>query len=144
LALLSADALLALTPHPWLLASLGGSSVILLGMPRGSMAQPRSFLGGHLLSTAVALTMHALARRLGGPVEMWAACAVAAALVVFAEDASWWFLLAPLLLGLVILFGIALAANNLPRPWGAGPWLTPTTDKPRCVGVLARWRACRV
>jgi len=139
-ALLGADALLDLTPHPWLLASLGGSSVILLGMPRGLMARPRSFFGGHPLSTAIALAMRALARRSGGPLEVWAALAVATALaammatrtvhfpaaanplVVFAEDASWWLLLTPLLLGLIVLFAIALVANNLPRPWGAGPW----------------------
>lgn len=91
----------------------------------------------------MALVIQALAHRFGEPLEIWAALTVATALVammatrtvhspaganplvVFAEDASWWFLLAPLLLGLAVLFGIALVANNLPRPWGAGPW-------PRC------------
>ena len=139
-ALLLAHAALRWTWHPWLLASFGGSCVILLGMPRGIMAQPRSFFGGHLLSTAVGLLMHDAARWLGGPVENWAAAAVGAALVammltrtihspaganpivVFAEDAPWSFLLAPLLVGLCILFAVAMAANNLPRPWGAGPW----------------------
>jgi hypothetical protein len=42
--------------------------------------------------------------------------------VVFAEQADWGFLLAPLLPGLAVLFAVAFAANNLPRPWGAGPW----------------------
>jgi hypothetical protein len=32
------------------------------------------------------------------------------------------FILSPLLPGLVTVFLFALLANNLPRPWGAGPW----------------------
>ena len=72
--------------------------------------------------------------------EFWAAASVGAALaamaatrtihspaganpiVVFAEAADWRFLVAPLLPGLAVLFLIAWLANNLPRPWGAGPW----------------------
>ena len=80
-ALLGCVALLRLTEHPWLLPSLGGSCVILFGMARGVMAQPRSFLGGHLLATLV---------------------------------------------GMVFRAGyVAFVVNNLPRPWGAGPWPRP-------------------
>jgi CBS-domain-containing membrane protein len=43
-------------------------------------------------------------------------------IVVFAEQAHWGFLLTPLLPGLCVLFLVAFALNNLPRPWGAGPW----------------------
>ncbi|WP_187830300.1 HPP family protein [Siccirubricoccus phaeus] len=140
LALSGAVTLLQATQHPWLLPSFGGSCVILFGMPRGIMAQPRSFFGGHALATLTGLVLRHLYLALGGPVEIWAALAVAAALtvmaatrtihspaganplVVFAEEADWHFLLAPLLPGLCILFVVAFAANNLPRPWGAGPW----------------------
>ncbi|MCO6419633.1 HPP family protein [Siccirubricoccus sp. KC 17139] len=140
LALLAAAALLRLTRHPWLLPSFGGSCVILFGMARGVMAQPRSFFGGHVLATITGLLARQLHLACGGPATLWAAGAVAAALtvmaatrtihspaganplVVFAEEAGWDFLLAPLLPGLCILFLLAFAANNLPRPWGAGPW----------------------
>ena len=140
LALLGCVALLRLTDHPWLLPSFGGSCVILFGMARGIMAQPRSFLGGHVLATLVGLLFRLGHAWLGGPVELWAAAAVGAALslmaatrtihspaganplVVFAEQAGPGFLLAPLLPGLAVLFGIAFLVNNLPRPWGAGPW----------------------
>jgi CBS-domain-containing membrane protein len=39
------------TDHPWLLASLGGFCVILFGMPDGEMSQPRSLLGGPVISS---------------------------------------------------------------------------------------------
>jgi CBS-domain-containing membrane protein len=140
LALLGCVVLLRLTEHPWLLPSLGGSCVILFGMPRGLMAQPRSFVGGHVLATLVGLACRLGYLGLGGPIEIWAAAAVGAALavmaatrtihspaganplVVFAEQAGPGFLAAPLLPGLAVLFAVAYAANNLPRPWGAGPW----------------------
>lgn len=138
--LLLAHAALSFTEHPWLLPSLGGSCVILFGMPRGIMAQPRSFLGGHAVATAVGLVCRMLHDALGGPLEIWLAVAVGVALaamavtrtihspaganpvVVFVEGADWSFLAAPLLPGLATLFLVAYAANNLPRPWGAGPW----------------------
>jgi CBS-domain-containing membrane protein len=139
-ALLLAHAALSFTEHPWLLPSLGGSCVILFGMPRGIMAQPRSFIGGHLISTVVGLIFRMLHDALGGPLELWLALAVGVALaamaatrtihspaganpvVVFVEGAGWGFLASPLLPGLATLFLVAFAANNLPRPWGAGPW----------------------
>lgn len=140
IALLAANAVLSFTAHPWLLPSLGGSCVILFGMARGIMAQPRSFLGGHLLSTMTGLVFNQGYHAFGGSLALWIAFSVGAALalmaitrtihspaganpvVVFAEDAHWGFLLAPLLPGLIVLFLVALVLNNLPRPWGAGPW----------------------
>lgn len=148
-ALLGCVALLHLTAHPWWLPSLGGSCVILFGMPRGLMAQPRSLLGGHVLATLVGLLFHQGFVLFGGPLEIWAAAAVAAALVgmqatrtihspaganpivVFAEHAHFGFLSTPLLPGLAVLFLVAFLVNNLPRPWGAGPW-------PRILGRRAR------
>lgn len=149
-ALLGCVAVLRMTHHPWLLPSLGGSCVILFGMPRGIMAQPRSFLGGHLLATVTGLLFRAAHGAVGaGPVELWVAAAVAAALtlmaatrtihspaganpiVVFAEGADAQFLLAPLLPGLAVLFAVAFVTNNLARPWGAGPW-------PRFLGGIRR------
>ena len=139
-ALLASHAALSFTEHPWLLPSLGGSCVILLGMPRGIMSQPRSFFGGHLLATSIGLACHLAYGSFGGPMAFWLALAVGLALaamaltrsihspaganpvVVFAEEAGPSFILSPLLPGLVTLFLVTLIANNLPRPWGAGPW----------------------
>ncbi|WP_431271352.1 HPP family protein [Dankookia sp. P2] len=149
LALLGCVALLRWTDHPWLLPSFGGSCVILFGMARGVMAQPRSFLGGHVLATLVGLGFRLGYVTVGGPIELWGAAAVGAALtamaatrtihspaganplVVFAEQAGPGFLLAPLLPGLAMLFGIAYLVNNLDRPWGAGPWPRFRETSPR-------------
>ena len=126
--------LLDLTSHSWLLASLGGSCVILFGMPLSEMAQPRSFVGGHLIATVTGLAFLRFGlAEFGGPATVWAVAAVATALVlmmltrtihspaganpiiVFAENADWSFLFAPLALGLVALFLTALVINNAPR-----------------------------
>ena len=152
LALLSCVGLLRWTEHPWLLPSLGGSCVILFGMARGVMAQPRSSSAGTCWrrwsgwASASAMTI-------GGPIELWAAAAVGAALtvmaatrtihspaganplVVFAEQAGPGFLLAPLLPGLAVLFGIAFLVNNRARPWGAGPWPRFREASPRRRGM---------
>lgn len=139
-ALLATHAVLSFTEHPWLLPSLGGSCMILLGMPRSIMAQPRSFFGGHLLATSVGLFCRLGHHALGGPIAFWIALAVGLALagmaltrsihspaganpvVVFAEEAGFGFILSPLMAGVITIFLLAFVANNLPRPWGAGPW----------------------
>lgn len=136
-ALSIAAILVGLTDHPWLLASLGGSCVILFGMPESDMAQPRSVFGGHLIASLVGLVFLHYGRGLGvGSADMWMVGAVATALlammatrtihspaganpiVVFAEKANWGFLLSPLVFGLVAIFIVAIVVNNRGRP----PW----------------------
>jgi CBS-domain-containing membrane protein len=129
---------LRFTDHPLLLASLGGSCVILFGMPDSEMALPRSLIGGHMLSSAIGLAF----LHFGGSHEFYAVAAVATALVgmmatrtihspaganpivIFAESARWSFLLSPLAIGLLLLLAAALLFNRLgrnrasyPRKW---------------------------
>jgi CBS-domain-containing membrane protein len=121
--------LLAWTDHPLLLASLGGSCVILFGMPESEMAQPRSFIGGHLLASVVGLGFE----HVFGSGEVTAIAAVATALIlmmatrtihspaganpiiIMTEGAGWGFLVAPLALGLAVLLIAALLVNNASR-----------------------------
>ena len=141
-ALGSTTLLLHFTAHSWLLASLGGSCVILFGMPDNEMAQPRSFLGGHIIAATVGLVFLRFGlMKFGGSSELWAMAAVATALVlmmltrtihspaganpivVFAEQADWSFFVSPLLIGLAALLIVALLINNraasrrYPRTW---------------------------
>ncbi len=110
-----------MTAHPWLLASFGGTCVILFGMPGSDMAKPRSFIGGHIVATVIGLLFLKGFILLGGNYTAWVSAAVATALVammltrtihspaganvivVFAEHANWGFLVSPLLIGLVVL-----------------------------------------
>src|SRR5262245_10682319 len=112
---------------PYLLASLGGSCVILFGIPDNVMAQPRSFIGGHLVGTTVGLIF---SYAFGGGIFSMA-CAVGAAialmmvtntihspagadpLIVMAAHPDWSFLAAPLGLGLAILFVGAIVYHRL-------------------------------
>jgi CBS-domain-containing membrane protein len=122
---------------PLLLASLGGSCVILFGNPSADMAQPRSLFGGHLVGALSGLVfLHAF-----GPSWWVMALAMASALVVMlltdtvhspagadpliviADHAHWSFLWNPVAIGVAVLFVGALVANNLgsgaryPRRW---------------------------
>lgn len=126
--------LLGLTRHPWLLASLGGSCVIVFGMADTDMAQPRSLLGGHFVAAITGLAFLELWHIAGGPKDMWMVAAVATALVImmatrtihspaganpiviFAEDSDWSFLLSPVAAGVLCIFVVALLANNYARP----------------------------
>ena len=126
--------ILGLTAHPWLLASLGGSCVIVFGMADTDMAQPRSLFGGHFVAAITGLVFLKLSQMTGWPKDMWMVGAVATALVImmatrtihspaganpiviFAEDASWSFLFSPVALGVLSVFAVALLANNYARP----------------------------
>ncbi len=128
-------ALMELQHVPWLLASLGGSCVIVFGMPDSKMAQPRSLIGGHLVGSVVGLVA---AHTLGNG---WAAMAAATAtalvimmitdtihspagadpLIVMSTGASWSFLVAPLGLGLLVVFVATVVYHRLVlgRPYPA-------------------------
>ncbi|MCW5745305.1 MAG: HPP family protein [Alphaproteobacteria bacterium] len=136
-ALSMAGVLVAYTDHPWLMASMGGSCVILFGMPDNEMAQPRSVFGGHVIASTIGLVfLHFGGGSDVASADLWMICAVATALlammltrtihspaganpiIVFAEKAHWHFLLSPLAVGLVTIFLVAWVANN----WGKLPW----------------------
>lgn len=112
---------------PLLLASLGGSCVILFGNPQGDMAQPRSLFGGHLVGALIGLLFLTLfgAAWWVLPTAMATALLVmlltdtihspagADPLIVIAHHASWSALWDPVAVGVAILFVGALITNNL-------------------------------
>lgn len=123
--------------QPWLMAPFGASCVLAFGLPDSPLAQPRSLIGGHLVSSLVGLLLlHTL-----GP-SWWAAgLAVGLALalmqlsrtvhapagadplVLMAGHAGIEVLLTPVLAGSLLIVLVALAVNNLrqrgsyPRYW---------------------------
>lgn len=117
---------------PWLMAPFGASCVLAFGVPESPLAQPRSIIGGHLISTAVGLIIGAC---FGSD---WIACAVAVGLalaamqltrtvhapagadplIVMTSHAPISYLLSPVLAGSLIVVLVAWCVNNRGRKNG--------------------------
>ena len=113
------------------------SIVLVIGSPDAEAAQPRALIGGHLVSTLVGL----LVLKLTGPNAWAAAAGVGLAvlamyltgtfhppaginpLLVISNNLPWSFLLAPVLLGALLLTGFALlwhrrgSQHGWPQRW---------------------------
>ncbi len=117
---------------PLMIASMGASSVLLFAAPHSPMAQPWSFVGGHLLSALIGITCFkfipspfvaaALAVALSSFVMHWLHClhppggATALAMVLSGQEMhvlGYGALLSPVGLNVLILLIIALSVNNL-------------------------------
>ena len=116
-----------------LIGSFGASSVLLYGAIQSPMAQPRNFILGHLLSAFIGVTINKLF-----PGLLWLAAplAVSVSIVLMQMSRSlhppggataliavigsgkikalgYWYLLSPVLIGVSILFAVALIFNNI-------------------------------
>lgn len=130
----------------FLIGSFGASAVLIYGLVNSPLAQPRNLFGGHIFSAIIGVTMHKL---LGGediPIWLAPALAVSTAIVVMqitktlhppggataliatigsekVKALGYWYVLSPVALGLVAMFLVALAVNNLhkdkayPKKW---------------------------
>ncbi|WP_443083966.1 HPP family protein [Verrucosispora sp. WMMA2121] len=111
---------------PLLIAPLGSTCMMIFGAPHAPFAHPRNVLGGHTICTLVGLLG---VRVLGNaPWTIAAAVGLAMALMgltrsfhppaggdtvlVMLAQPGWLFLFVPVLLGCVILLGIAMAFHN--------------------------------
>jgi len=126
---------------PLLIGSFGASSVLIYGVINSPLAQPRNLVGGHVLSALVGVTMQQLV-----PQEPWLAAALAVALSIVVMQITktlhppggataliavigsdklkalgYWYVLMPVLTGVVILLLVALVFNNI----------TPTRHYPK-------------
>ena len=115
------------TAYPLVAIPFATSIVLVLGSPQAEPAQPRALIGGHLISTVVGL----LAAKLLGPASWVAALAVGLAiiamhltdtfhppagidpLVVVVNDLPRRFLIAPVLIGALLLALFAFAWHNI-------------------------------
>ncbi len=127
IAIASMEAFSVSTAFPLMAIPFATSIVMVLGSHKAEPAQPRSLIGGHLVSTLVGL----LVVKACGPAPWAAAMAVGLAmvamhltgtfhppagidpLVVVVNNMSWSFLVAPVGIGVLLLALFAFAWHNL-------------------------------
>ncbi len=118
-----------------MIGSFGASAVLLYGVPKSPLAQPRNLVGGHIVSALVGVACWQLFHAIPGLAQ---ALAVSTAIVLMhytrtlhppggatamiatlgvpeIQHLGFWFVLMPATVGPLILLVVALVVNNLPR-----------------------------
>jgi CBS-domain-containing membrane protein len=127
----------AIQSSVWLMAPFGATMVILFGLPESPLAQPRNIIVGHLLTTAIGLSVAALVGVTPWSLGLAVGLAVglmlltdtthppagANPLVVMLAGEGWDFLLMPAAAGavLIVVFGVAyhrlISGQRYPKRW---------------------------
>ena len=113
---------------PLIVAPLGASAVLVLGLPESPLSQPAHVIGGHAVAAGLALAADHLLP--GGPITLAITVgavialvgllrlthppAGATALVVMLTHPDWPFLVTPVIAGSLILVLIAVLVHRLP------------------------------
>jgi len=119
--------LTSFTSSMWLMAPFGASCVLAFIAWDAPFSQPRSIIGGHLISASVGLLLYHLlgdgfwviALGVGAAIALMHLTrtthppAGANPIVVIMAGSSWSFLLNPVLIGSILIVVIALVINNL-------------------------------
>lgn len=117
----------------FLIGSFGASSVLIYGAIQSPLAQPRNLIGGHLISAIVGVTVYQVL-----PDIIWLTAPLAVSLSIVGmqitktlhppggataliavigsgkiKDLGYWYVLSPVLTGVLILFLVALVFNNI-------------------------------
>lgn len=128
---------IAIQTSVWLMAPFGATMVILFGLPESPLAQPRNIIVGHLLTTAIGLSVAALVGVTPWSMGLAVGLAVslmllsntthppagANPLVVMLAGEHWDFLLMPVATGavLIVAFGTIyhrfISGQRYPKKW---------------------------
>jgi CBS-domain-containing membrane protein len=117
----------------YLIGSFGASCVLIYGVIQSPLAQPRNLIGGHVISAIVGVTVAQLA-----PDIMWLTAALSVSISVILmqltktlhppggataliavtgstqiKELGYWYVLSPVLSGVLILLFVALVVNNM-------------------------------
>lgn len=117
----------------YLIGSFGASSVLVYGVIQSPLAQPRNLIGGHLISAIIGVTVYQFV-----PDIVWLTAPLAVSLsIVFMQitktlhppggataliavtgsneikNMGYWYVLSPVLSGVLILLAVALVFNNM-------------------------------
>ncbi|ALS24040.1 HPP family protein [Paenibacillus sp. YK5] len=114
------------TSDLWIMAPFGASCVLAFAVWDAPFSQPRNIIGGHFISTLAGLAVYHAAGN--GPVAMAIGVGLAISLmvltktthppagadplVVMMSGSGWSFLVAPVLIGAVMIVLVALLVNN--------------------------------
>lgn len=123
----------AVNDNLFLIGSFGASSVLIYGAINSPFSQPRNLIGGHLVCAIVGVTIHKLI-----PHELWLSSALSVAISIVMmqitktmhppggatalianigsekiKALSYVYVLSPVLIGVLILFIVALIFNNM-------------------------------
>lgn len=125
-----------------IIGSFGASAVLAYAVPSSPLAQPRSLVGGHVVSALVGVTVRTICEQLFGTAELsslrWLTCGLAVALAinvmqltktvhppggataliaVIGSDGirrfGYWYVLLPAAAGSMLMLVVALVVNNL-------------------------------
>ncbi|MFN3445044.1 MAG: HPP family protein [Bacteroidia bacterium] len=124
-----------LNDNLFLIGSFGASSVLVYGVINSPLAQPRNLIGGHLISAFIGVTVCMLL-----PNETWLAAALSVSLSIVAMQITktlhppggataliaiigsekirglgYFYLINPVLVGVLILFLVAMFFNNITK-----------------------------
>ncbi len=127
--------LLDRTDFIMIIGSFGASAVLIYGAVRSPLAQPRNFIGGHVLSALIGVTFYKLF-----PSQLWLASSLAVATSIAAMHATktlhppggatsliaviggtkihnlgYLYVILPVGVGALIMLVIALFINNIPK-----------------------------
>ncbi|MBD3904028.1 HPP family protein [Chryseobacterium sp. Ch-15] len=119
----------------FLIGSFGASSVLIYGAIQSPLAQPRNFVGGHVISALVGVTVYQIV-----PDILWLSAPLAVAFSIILmqytktlhppggataliavtspgkiADLGYWYVLSPVLSGCLILLLVALVFNNMTK-----------------------------
>lgn len=117
----------------YLIGSFGASSVLVYGEVRSPFSQPRNLVGGHVISAIIGVTVQQLA-----PDIIWITAPLAVSLSIICmqitktlhppggataliavtgstqmKEMGYWYVISPVLTGVIILLVVALIFNNL-------------------------------
>ncbi len=119
----------------FLIGSFGASCVLVYGAIQSPLAQPRNLIGGHVISAIIGVTVYKIL-----PDIIWLTAPLAVAFSIVAMQVSktlhppggataliavtgagkitalgYWYVLSPVLSGVVILFAVAMVFNNITK-----------------------------
>ncbi|MDB5258313.1 MAG: hypothetical protein JWM14_3008 [Chitinophagaceae bacterium] len=127
------------TDNLFLIGSFGASAVLIYGVTNSPLAQPRNLIGGHVVSAIVGVSIYKVCYFLP-PDLMWLSAALAVSLAIVAmqmtktlhppggatalianigsekiKSLGYWYVITPVLTGVLIMFAVAMIVNNIPE-----------------------------